>query len=159
MAASPRTTHRNPTVDEGSRLLPLSIATLICFVIAMAAGYGGWYFFGTHNRETHENTSQIIQAPITQPSSQNAPTPSSTPAPTPRVVRAPAGELRVSGGEVVLGGGDTGIPVRREFVEDFLIAETEVTNEQYREFVKATGHKAPVAGTTASFRPARRPSR
>ena len=138
--------HRNlppaSRADE-SRLLPLTVAGLVCFVTAVALGYGGWYFFGTHERQEPERTARV-----TQTSTQATPQP--TPEPPP-VVLAPAGELPVPGGEVSVGGEGTGAPLQRVWLKPYFIGETEVTNEQYREFVKAAGHKAPKGWNDGEF--------
>ena len=130
--------HRNlppaSRADE-SRLLPLTVAGLVCFVTAVALGYGGWYFFGTHESQEPERTARVTQ---TSPQA----TPQPTPEPPP-VVLAPAGELPVPGGEVSIGGEGTDAPLQRVWLKPYFVGETEVTNEQYREFVKAAGHKAP----------------
>ena len=133
--------------DE-SRLMPLTIAGVICFAAAVALGYGGWLLFGTHEREQPERAAQLRQSPPTQ----------TTPEPTPAApkepqVTAPAGGLPVPGGEVTLGGEGTGFPLRRVIVKPFLIAETETTNEQYREFLKETGHAAPSHWRDGEFPP------
>lgn len=139
-----RTTSRPQSPVEQSRLLPISIAGLICFLIALILGYGGWYLFGSRRQTEREHEAEVVQVPAI---------PQSTPAPTPQKILAPAGELQVAGGEVTLGGGDTGIPLRRDFVKPFAIAETEITNEQYRDFVVATGHKAPAGWKDNMFPP------
>jgi formylglycine-generating enzyme required for sulfatase activity len=131
----------NSTLKGGSdesRLVPLTVAGLVCFVTAVALGYGGWLLFGTHAREESERPAELRQ-------SQPAP---ATPEQTPAAARkesatAPAGELPVSGGEVTLGGEGTGLPLRRVIVKPFLVAETETTNEQYREYLKEAGRPAP----------------
>ena len=150
MSARPRPTSRRADASQPSRLLPFSVASVICFSIAVILGYGGWYLFGTHNRHASGDVVEIRQTPSAQPE-----TTTSTPAPdepqTPML--APAGELPVMEGEVLLGGGETGLPLRREFVEAYAIAETEVTNDQYREFTQATGHKAPVGWKNDEFSP------
>ncbi len=138
--------------DE-SRLVPLTLAGLVCFVAAVALGYGGWLLFGTHAREETERAAELRQ-------SQPAP---ATPEPTPATpaggskgepaATAPAGELPVPGGEVTLGGEGTGLPLRRVVVKPFLVAETETTNEQYREYLKATGSPAPSHWKNGEFPP------
>jgi formylglycine-generating enzyme required for sulfatase activity len=140
MPERPRLNNAHPkgSADE-SRLVPLTVAGLVCFVTAVVLGYGGWYFFGTHEREEPERAAELRQSPPAQA------TPEPTPAAAARnepAATAPAGEIPVPGGEVTLGGEDTGFPLRRVIVKPFLIAETETTNEQYREFVKATGSSA-----------------
>ena len=146
MSERPRLTSHKQDKAGGSRLLPLSIAGLICFALALVIGYGGWYLFGTHSPAARRSS----PAPVSQTSTPVPPTPEATPTP---VKLAPAGELPVPGGEVVLHGEDTGLPPRRELVGPFFIAETEVTNEQYREFVKAAGHKPPPGWKDGEFAP------
>ncbi|MBV8858990.1 MAG: SUMF1/EgtB/PvdO family nonheme iron enzyme [Acidobacteria bacterium] len=125
--------------DE-SRLVPLTLAGLVCFVTAVALGYGGWLLFGTHAREEPERPAELRQSPPAPA------TPEATPATAARnesAATAPAGELPVPGGEVTLGGEGTGLPLRRVIVKPFIVAETETTNEQYRDYLKETGHPAP----------------
>jgi len=132
---------------EPSRLLPLSIAGAVCFILSLILGYGGWYLFGTHDRSAAGGVTEVKQTPVpTAEVPQQTPTVSAEP-----TINAPAGELPVPEGEVVLGGDNTGLPVRREFVGAFAIAETEVTNEHYREFAKATGHKVPAHWKDGEF--------
>jgi formylglycine-generating enzyme required for sulfatase activity len=135
---------------EPSRLIPLSIAGVVCFVLAVILGYGGWYLFGTHDRSSASSVSEVKQTPSVPVTATPQQTPAST---APPIITAPAGELPVPEGEVVLGGDKTGLPVRREFVNPFAIAETEVTNEQYHEFVKATGHRVPAQWKDGEFPP------
>ena len=147
MPASPRITPRQKVPAEPSRLWPLSIAGAICFIVALVLGCTAWYFFGTHRRQA-----AVVRPPLVQ--TPSVPTPDQVAAtPEPPVKRAPAGELPVAGGEVALGGEGTDMPLRRELVSPFMIAETEVTNEQYREFVKAKGHKAPTHWERDEFPP------
>jgi formylglycine-generating enzyme required for sulfatase activity len=147
MPAPPRTTPRQKVSAEPSRLWPLSIAGAICFLVALVLGSTAWYFFGTHRRQTAANSPSLVQTPP-------VPTPNEVSAtPTPPVKLAPAGELPVTGGEVALGGEGTDMPLRRELVSPFSIAETEVTNDQYHEFVQATGHKAPTHWENGEFPP------
>ncbi len=61
------------------------------------------------------------------------------------------GVVFVKGGETVIGGGKTQRPVQRKIVEDFYIAETEVTNKQYAEFVSETKRKPPVGWDNKGF--------
>ncbi len=144
MPARPRTSPRSQPTGEPSRLLPLSIAGVTCFLIALALGYGGWYFFGTPRRNGPNSRAKMTQTP---------PAPTPAPTPQPPIQLAPAGELPVKSGEIALGGEGGGEPLRREFVEAFAIGETEVTNEQYHDFVAETKHKAPTGWRDGTFPP------
>lgn len=150
----PRTNPKPAGKPDESRLVPLTVAGLVCFVTALVLGYGGWYLFGTHEPEETGRTAEITQSPPQVPPAPQ-PTPEATPpAPPPApAATAPAGELPVPGAEVTLGGEGTETPLRRAIVKPFFIAETEVTNEQYREFVKATGHAAPSHWKNGEFPP------
>lgn len=133
-----------------SRLKPLFVACLVCFGVAVVLGCGSWYLFGSRERGAQDpSATPVVQS---TPAQAQAPAPVATPEAQP-IKLAPAGELSVAGGEVVLGGGDTSVPLRREFVEPFLVAETEVTNEQYRDFLKATDHKPPEHWKGGEFPP------
>lgn len=145
-----------------SRLIPLSIAGLVCFMSAVVLGGGAWYLFGTHEGTLTERARQVTQlspSPEATTSATSAPPAQASPQASPRLEQAesslpaPAGELAVAGGEVALGGDESGEPLRREVVAPFRIAETEVTNEQYQEFVKATGHAAPAFWKNGEFPP------
>lgn len=138
-----------------SRLLPFTVAGIICFAVAFILGATIWYFFGTNPRRFSNNSNTIVQV-STQNSnlnSTNANENAPTPTPTPETKKAPAGEAAVSGGEVTLGGGDTKMPLRRVAVSDFSIGETEVTNEDYAAFVEAAEYKAPTYWKDGKFPP------
>lgn len=146
MPARPRTTSGTRANGVPSRLLPMSIAGVICLLLGGALGYTAWYLVGTQPQRATEDNIPLEQTPVASTTPLASPEPTreenASPPPTPKTL-APAGELPVEGGEVMLGGEGTDIPLRREIVDPFAIAETEVTNEQYQEFVKATGHKPP----------------
>ena len=111
MPERPRPSSNPKGSADESRLVPLTVAGLVCFVTAVALGYGGWLLFGTHEREEPGRVSELKQSAPAQA------TPEATPAaPAPRdepALSAPAGELPVPGGEVALGGEGTGFPLRR----------------------------------------------
>jgi formylglycine-generating enzyme required for sulfatase activity len=154
---------RQPEKKKDFRLLPLTLAGMICFLLALVGGYTAWYYFGSKSPRQQNNTIAAAHPHLTTPAPtvhpteeiKNEPSPAvsptvevtpevtPTPEPTPEIVTAPAGELPIEGGEVVFGGEGTKIPLRRELVKPLAIAETEVTNEQYAEFVKETKRHAP----------------
>lgn len=140
---------------EDSRVLPLAVAGLVCFAIAVVLGSGSWFFFGSHTRkQLNQETIAEIQpsvlsntAPVastetvnTNSLNSNANTASALEAAT---VPALEGLIKIEGGEIVLGGGETKLPIERVIVGDFSIAETEVTNAQYAEFVRDAKYPAP----------------
>lgn len=153
---------------EESRMLPLAVAGSICFVIAVALGYGSWYFFGSH---TWQKTEQRIFAelppsnfsnpeqPVIAPAAIEAPAPSpaaeiveNPKTETPKAVNpAVEGTVSVEGGEFAIGGGTTKQPLKRSIVGNFAVAETEVTNAQYAEFIRETGHPPPPHWTKNNF--------
>jgi formylglycine-generating enzyme required for sulfatase activity len=145
------------TAEEASRVLPLAVATVVCFIAAVTLGYGSWYFLGSHrwqkNSHDFEYTVTNIDninanaAPKNEPI-ETASNQQQQAAPTPAIetnieTAKPENVVEVAGGEITLGGGDTGRPLKRALINDFYLAETEVTNEQYAEFVKATNYRAP----------------
>ncbi|MFI5349917.1 MAG: formylglycine-generating enzyme family protein, partial [Elusimicrobiota bacterium] len=71
------------------------------------------------------------------------------------MIRIPAGPFTM--GNDVYGNlpGDFGSPAREVFVAGFLIGRYEVTNEQYRRFVRATGFPAPLSWVDGNFPPGR----
>ena len=148
-----------PEMKE-SRLFPFVIAGLVCFVAAFILGAGGWYLLGTNRRIPQDRNSSVIQTPDPNSANDNSNLAANSAAPpaTPTVVptideikKAPAGELAVGGGVVELGGDDTDLPAARVSVAPFAIAETEVTNAQYAEFVAETDHKAPTGWKNKKF--------
>lgn len=146
---------------EKSRILPFAVAVVVCSAIAFTLGYGSWFFFGTHNKVrletslTAENpqiesintqpvaaTNTQIETPIAQPQ---------PPAVETNIEPKIEGAVKVEGAETTTGGGDTGKPIKRAIITDFSIAETEVTNAQYSEFIKETGHKSPAGWNKEVF--------
>lgn len=135
---------------EDSRVLPLAVAGLVCFVIAVILGAGSWFFFGSHARKkvNQESVAEIQPIVSTNANVQNtavnnetANANSANENTAPPVIE---GIVKIEGGEVVLGGSDTKLPPERAVVGDFSIAETEVTNAQYAEFIRETKYPAPL---------------
>jgi formylglycine-generating enzyme required for sulfatase activity len=147
--------------NKDLRIFPFVIAGLFCFTIAIALGYGSWFVFNLFRHDelsvsdTNKQPANPKQSTIDQPSP--IPTITTTPieAPTPIVdpnkIRQTENVVAVTGGEVVIGGGNTKRPLERVLVKDFAIAETEVTNSQYAEFIKETNHPAPTGWNKTKF--------
>ncbi len=143
-------TNGKPTDMTEKRLLPFTVAGIVCFASALVLGVGSWLLFGTSQRRTAEKTSVAVQTSTNQNAvvensniAVNSVAPTLLPAPE-VTKKAPAGEISIGRGEVTLGGGDTKLPLRRVAVEPFAVGETEVTNAQYAEFIEETAHKTPV---------------
>jgi toxoflavin biosynthesis protein ToxD len=101
-----------------------------------------------------EPTPLVVQATPT-PEVKVEETPIPTPTETPseeknEVIEAIEGTVLVEGGVVEIGG-EQGRPVKKEVVDSFYIAETEVTNSQYAEFLKATGKNPPPGWKNSSY--------
>jgi formylglycine-generating enzyme required for sulfatase activity len=116
------------------RFFPFSIALIVCALTATVLGYSAWYFFGVNDVPMARESPTLAELPPAAPEliTETAP----------KVILAPAGELAVPAGVITLGG-ESGQPVRKVQLDAFSIAETEVVNLQYLEFLKETGHKAP----------------
>jgi len=150
--------------ERKSRFLPLAIAALICFAISVMLGSGAWHLFGSHRNSQVEQFA-AIQETEASPVAKNQSVPTQDVAPSPAAeasvqikpnqietieqgnqteanLSGIEGVVTVEGGEVTLGGDDRR-PLQRFIVNDFAIAETEVTNAQYSEFVEETKHAAP----------------
>lgn len=129
-----------------SRFLPLAIAGMCCFLIAVMMGTLSWYFLWLPFTATAAKapkdiaeSSLVVETPAPEPS----PDTTEVIAPVAETIPAvPDGTVDITGGEVVLAG-DANRPIERVFVDRYAIAETEVTNAEYSEFIRETGHAAP----------------
>ncbi len=145
----------HPTVQK-SRVLPLAIAGVVCFVIAVFLGYGSWYLFGAKSKNSRINAAVVESQPIA-PAAETTPSPApvqtAQPAATPEKIKQPEieGTVNVAGTEFATGGGETKLPIRRTIIGDFAIAETEVTNEQYAAFVTDAKHSPPPGWKSGVF--------
>lgn len=147
--------------NEDSRVLPLAVAGFVCFTIAVILGTGSWMIFGSHarkktnqdavaevqtnilnNNETSANIQIKNSSNVENIVNANANT-NVAPNPESAVNFASQGLVKIEGGEIALGGGDTKLPLERTIVGDFWMSETEVTNAQYAEFVKDANYPAP----------------
>ena len=144
-------TVRTEKNDDELRFLPFAVAGLICFTIAVILGTGSWFVFGSRNRQKIETTAETSfpavnsEKPAANVKTEEAPALPTVPdSKTETNVKTPIENIvEVAGGEITIGGGDTKLPLERVIVKDFSIAETEVTNSQYAEFIRETNHSAP----------------
>ena len=56
---------RAAPASTGSRLVPLSVAGLLCFLTAILLGGGSWYLFGMRERNPSERARQVTQLSAT----------------------------------------------------------------------------------------------
>ena len=151
---------------DSSRLIPISIAGAICFFTAFLLGAVFWYFFGSTRIRLESGVVNLQANNNAVPSNVNAvsevPTANANvePLATPEIKLAPAGEIRITSGEITISGEirlpskiDKKVPLRRVSVDEFLIGETEVTNAQYAAFISSTGHAPPIGWDNADFVP------
>lgn len=127
--------------SDSARLVALGIATAVCLLLSILLGSGLWFFFGG------QTPPPPAAAP---PSPPPVNTPAPPPAPAPVLPTPVIGTVLIPGGTVALGGVE-GLPARKVAVETFFISETEVTNQQYHEFILATRHAAPAGWTGNNF--------
>jgi toxoflavin biosynthesis protein ToxD len=112
------------------------------------------------NSKPQENVSPVVSRTVLGAAAE--PTPETTP--TAEVIKTEKkeetseaktptieGVVFVKGGETTIGGGKTEKPVQRIIVDDFYIAETEVTNKQYAEFIAETKRKPPTGWNSKGF--------
>jgi formylglycine-generating enzyme required for sulfatase activity len=153
-------TVQSAKTEDELRLFPFAVAGLICFSIAVVLGTGSWFVFGSRNRPKLATTAETSLPPLPEKSETAAkteeipavqPTAETNPAPATVEKSLPEGVVQVTGGEIAIGGGDTKLPIERVIVRDFAMSETEVTNAQYAEFVKETGHQSPAGWKGAEF--------
>ncbi len=133
-------THRKPS--ENARLVALGIAVAVCLTVSILLGSGLWFFFG----------GQFTSVPVVRPAPPASATPSqpAPPSPAPPILTPVLGTVLIPAGIVALGGVD-GLPPRKVAVDSFFMSETEVTNQQYQEFLAATRHAAPKDWTNGVF--------
>lgn len=140
------------------RFFPFAVAGIVCFTIAVILGTGSWLVFGSRNRQKIQATAEtnlpaIAETPQNTVKTEEAPSPTPIAEPSPENNNKAAieGIVAITGSEIALGGGDTKLPIERVVVKNFSIAETEVTNAQYAEFLKETGHSAPPGWKETDF--------
>jgi len=127
--------------EEASRVLPLAAATVVCFLAAVTLGYGSWYFFGSHRWQKTERdfeytvtnfngnlnaapkNEQVEISSSPAANQQTAPA-SSTETNVETAPAKPENVVNVTGGEITLGGDDSGRPLKRALVSTAVVAVT-----------------------------------
>ncbi len=115
-------------------------------VLLLSIGAGVW-FLNSRNTASAPQP-QVTQVPVKTPAFQET-----VPNPGPRPGEAPEGMVWIPGGEFSMGaedprgldhGGPDAMndarPIHRVYVDGFWMDKTEVTNEQFTRFVRATGY-------------------
>jgi formylglycine-generating enzyme required for sulfatase activity len=134
-----------------SRFVPFLIALTVCAASAVAIGFTAWYLFGKSPAAVNNGRPRVLPESATKAGAANTaaanPNAPKDAAPQPNANANPAqppnGTLYVAGGMFELGGTDATLPAQRVAVDPFFISETEVTNQQYQEFLKETKHRSP----------------
>jgi toxoflavin biosynthesis protein ToxD len=136
-----------------SRLIPFVIAITFCGCLAVTLGFGAWYVFGKNPASIASKAPTVISEPAltdakaaNPPATENTDSSKTTPAKSP-----PTDTVDVPSGVIEVGGSDPATPAKKIAVDSFFIAETEVTNQQFLDFIKETSHKAPVAWKDGEF--------
>jgi formylglycine-generating enzyme len=132
--------HRGKDVRPSSRRTPWLFAAGLLLVAAMA-----WSFRGRDSTDTAARPA--VEAPAEEAFAATVPAVGSAPSP------APPGMVWIPGGEFSMGAADPrpldrggpdpmadARPIHRVYVDPFWMDATEVTNEQFARFVKATGY-------------------
>jgi eukaryotic-like serine/threonine-protein kinase len=146
---------------KSNRLMPLLIAAFLVLIIG--GGVAAWLLVppGGEMQTTETQTSQDSSGKTPSDASPSADN-TTTDTGSAILPEPPAGMAYVPGGEFLMGS-DTGDEYERPqhsvIVNPFFIDLNEVTNEEYEEFIEATGHKAPPSWANGHHKPgtARRP--
>lgn len=134
--------------SQSNTLRTIAIVALVAAVIS-----AGWLWYSNRSSEALTKTVSVPSAPEVQktapPSGFRETVPNTAKPPADR----PLGMVWIPGGEFSMGaedprgldhGGPASMedarPIHRVYVDGFWIDETEVTNEEFEEFVKATGY-------------------
>ncbi|MCI0613811.1 formylglycine-generating enzyme family protein, partial [bacterium] len=141
--------HKKPQKDT---IFPSNNSKLpIIFVVVIAiVGIIAWYL----KSRPATVPPPVISQPSAQPATPSSPFQETIPNKQTAPSEAPEGMVWIPGGEYSMGaadprgmnhGGpdamDDARPIHRVYVDGFWMDKTEVTNEEYAQFVKATGYK------------------
>jgi formylglycine-generating enzyme required for sulfatase activity len=114
-------------------------------------GFSAWFVFGKNPAVAANRPPKVLTEAAPQMTASLATRPETPNETAAKESAPPPDTVGVEGGTVEIGGTDAKIPARKVAVEAFHIADTEVTNEQYQEFVKDAKAKAPVGWRNNEF--------
>ncbi|MGH7495814.1 MAG: formylglycine-generating enzyme family protein [bacterium] len=122
---------------------PKARAAFLLAVMLVLAGIAGWLVYSQRQAATMPAGKASLNAASTE----------TVPNPDPPPGKAPAGMVWIPGGEFFMGaedprahmhGGPDAMgdarPIHRVYIDGFWLDQTEVTNEQFERFVRATGY-------------------
>lgn len=135
VAAQPR----RPGVAPQKRSVSAIISVAVALLVLGTGGYVVWWYIAGKSRPE--------PPPATVPA-QVAPTQTPPPVETPKPPAVPPGMVAVAAGSYTIGrnSGDVNDqPAHSVQVGAFFIDRTEVTNSDYKKFIDATSHPAPVS--------------
>ena len=124
------------------------LSVIVVVVVLAATGFVLWWFLFRGNKPRQAPPQVQVEVPVPTPAPKNPPPPVEPP--------APEGMLKVAAGTYTIGrdtGDPAGLdqPAHSTQVSAFFIDRTEVTNAQYKKFIDATGHPAPVVWKNGSY--------
>ena len=138
--------HSEPGLEITLRLIDVQHVRFIRTVYRPAASLTSAALFGAWGRSVIAETFAISESALLPETDADATT-ESQPTPIPDSVRLRYPGMKfIPAGEVILGcneGDEWERPPHRVVVDAFYIAQFEVTNQEYAEFVQATGHRSP----------------
>ncbi|HKE59480.1 MAG TPA: SUMF1/EgtB/PvdO family nonheme iron enzyme [Pyrinomonadaceae bacterium] len=131
--------------------MPFLVALTVCAFTSVVLGFSAWFAFGKNPAVAANKPSKVLAEAAPQMSVSPATRPDTPPDTAAKESAPPPDTVSVTGGTVELGARDANTPARKVAVEPFYIADTEVTNEQYQEFVKDSKSKAPAGWKNDDF--------
>jgi formylglycine-generating enzyme len=141
---------KKKTVIKAAHAAPATRAPLrlIVGIIALFVGIAAWKAVATRSPNTNSIVAAAKPVPLPPPTNSIPTIPNTTPAPD----SAPEGMAWIPGGEFSMGAQDApdmndvamhattdSRPIHRVYVDSFWIDKTDVTNEEFAKFAKATG--------------------
>ena len=124
-----------PATTAKKNFLPYAIAAVI-LILLIGGGIGAWVFWPAKPNPANPNLNPNPEKPAPEKPNEPAPKPVTF---NPEFIDIPGGNFQMGRNGATV----AEVPVHSVTVKPFVIDKTEVTNFEYSEFVKATGHEAP----------------